>query len=371
MPDTRAREVVPLVQRLEGRLARLLAHVPGAWLLRVIGERPTVIDGQTLDPHVQFILARRRRKPAHLMGGPTPEEARRRNRLEIRAVSTDAGATPTEVHAVRTLTVPGATGALNARHYVPRLALTDSPPPLLVFIHGGGFVICDLDTHDEACRILCQYGDMQVLSITYRLAPEHPFPAGFDDCCAALQWAVAHAAELGADPQRVCVGGDSAAANLAIGAAHSVMREGALLAAQLLIYPTTDFKSAGPSKRLFADGFILTARDIEGFEQQYIGHDAALRADPRVSPARSTTLASSPPTYVVTAGFDPLRDEGEAYAAALTASGVTTRLRRETALTHGFLHLTTVVTTARTAVVTMAAGFRAFVDATGAGSDSR
>ncbi len=362
MSDGLTNDTIPLANRIEGRLARALRHVPGVWLLRAIGERPRVIDGLTLDPHVQFILAMQRRKAATLMSGLTPDEARRKNRLEIRAVTVGAGVAPTPVHTVRSLTVPGAAGPLVARHYVPTPTSDATAPALLVYFHGGGFVIGDPDTHDEACRMLCHFAGMHVLSVEYRLAPEFPFPAALDDCHATVRWAHAHAAELGADQSRVCVGGDSAGANLAIGVAHAMAADHTPVAAQLLIYPATDFTSAGASKTLFNSGYILTLDDIIEFERLYVGHDRRLRTDPRVSPAFSPTLAASPPTYIVTCGFDPLRDEGEAYAAALQGSGVKTLRWRESTLTHGFLHLTTIVPSARGAVIDMARRFRALLD---------
>lgn len=353
-PDT----PLSLMQRIEGRVARGLRSVRGAWLLRLIGEPPLVIDGLTLDAHVQFILASRRRKPHGLMCGPTPAEARRRNRNEIRAVTAGAGVRPTRVRSVRDLTVDGADGPLAARHYAPLAAGADAPPPLLVFFHGGGFVICDLDTHDEPCRMLCHHGNMHVLSVAYRLAPEHPFPAGLDDCIAALRWAIAHAGELGADPSRICVGGDSAGANLAVGAALAMASEDRRIAAQLLIYPTTDSASTHASRKLFAEGFVLTSADMNAFEALYLNDDLGLRSNPRVSPARSPSLAQCPPTLVITAGFDPLRDEGEEFAEDLTDAGVSAQCKRESRLVHGFLHMTTVVPEAYAAVVRMARQFR-------------
>lgn len=364
MPDVAHRHSGPSAgARIEGRIARLLSGLPGSWLLRMIGEQPLVRDGLTLDPHVQFILTARRRKPQMIMCGPTPEEARHRNRNEIAAAGTAAGARPTRVRFVRELTVDGADGPLQARHYAPPGSESSATAPLLVFFHGGGFVICDLDTHDEPCRMLSHYGDMHVLSVAYRLAPEHPFPAPLDDCIAALRWAQEHASDFGADPQRICAGGDSAGGNLSTVAALAVARDGHPIAAQLLIYPTTDATQRHPSRQLFSDGFVLTAADMDSFTQHYFGNDLNVRNDPRVSPALSSELAQAPPALVITAGFDPLRDEGEAYAAALTAAGATVQLHRERALVHGFLHMTTVVPAANAAVVQMARAFRTLIDA--------
>jgi acetyl esterase len=359
-------EPLPARARIEGRLARLLGGLPGAWLLRLIGEPPRVIDGLTLDPHVQFILATRRRRPSPSMCGPTPEVARLRNRREIQAVTISAGARPTRVRSVRELTVDGAAGPLAARHYAPPADGSDVAPPLLVFFHGGGFVICDLDTHDEACRILCRTAGVQVLSVAYRLAPEHPFPAAVEDCHAATRWAQAHAAALGANPARVCVGGDSAGANLAAVTALTLAREERPVCAQLLIYPTTDAAAERASHRTFSEGFVLTAVDLQEFQQHYLGAAAdRLRTDPRVSPAQSPDLALAPPTLVITAGFDPLRDEGEAFAQALTAVDVPVRLRREAGLVHGFLHMTTVVPAAHAAVVAMGAALKEMLPSSG------
>jgi acetyl esterase len=352
-------------ERLEGRLARLLAQLPGAWLLRLIGEQPTIIDGLTLDPHIQFILAARRRMPQPLMCEPTPAIARARNRREIAAAATSAGARPTRVRAVNAITVDGAGGPLPARHYIPIDADDREAPPLLVYFHGGGFVICDLDTHDEACRILCFESGMQVLSVAYRLAPEFPFPAPLSDCCAALRWSQENAVALGADPTRICVGGDSAGGNLATVAALTLAREGRPPAAQLLIYPTTDARATHPSRTLFASGFMLTAADIDAFLTEYLSADTThrddtLRDNPRVSPIRAEDLRLSPPALIVTAGFDPLRDEGEVYASALRSAGVPVQVRREAGLVHGFLHMTTVVPAARAAVVAMGRRFADF-----------
>jgi acetyl esterase len=184
-----------------------------------------------------------------------------------------------------------------------------------------------------------------------------------DDCVAAATWAQQHASELGADATRICVGGDSAGANLAAVTALALARDGRPLTAQLLIYPTTDTVMTR-TKELFSDGFVLTAADMTEFTQHYLGANRALYDDPRVSPARSPDLRLSPASLVVTAGFDPLRDEGEAYANALSAAGVRVQTRRESGLVHGFLHMTTLVPTAHRAVEGLARSFRTLLDET-------
>lgn len=358
---THRRDIPGARERFEGRVARLLSAVPGSWLCRLIGEAPTVVDGQQLDGHVQFILASRRWRPQHLLSGPTPAEGRQRYRREVATVSEMSGARPTRVRSVTNLTVETPAGPLAARHYVPLIRNPGETPPLLVYLHGGGFVIGDLDTHDEPCRLLCHHAEMQVLHVAYRLAPEHPFPAAADDACAALRWALQHAASLGADSARVCIGGDSAGANIAAVAALELAREGRTPVAQLMIYPTTDATAAHASRQLFGIGFALTAADIDAFFGYYLGNDPALSSNPRVSPAFTVDLAISPPTLLTTAGFDPLRDEGEAYAAALRSAGVRVQTLRSAELVHGYLHMTTVVPAAHRAVVETAHRFRELV----------
>ncbi len=355
------REVPSRRERIEGRIARLLSGLPGHWLLRLIGESPRVVDGLTLDAHVQFILAARRRRPQHLLCEPTVEAGRNRYRREIQAASVSSGARPTRVKSVSLLTIEGAEGPLPARHYTPLGDDRTAAKPLLLFLHGGGFVIGDLDTHDEPCRLLCAHGDMHVLSVAYRLAPEHPFPAPVDDACAALRWAQMHAATLGANALQVCVGGDSAGGNLAAVAALTVAQEGHPVLAQLLIYPTTDFASELPSRRLFANGYVLSAGDMDAFFVHYLGGDPAMRRDARTSPAFSPDLANSPPTLITTADFDPLRDEGESYAQALRDAGVEVRTKRVAGMPHGYLHMTTVVPMARAATVDTARLFKALI----------
>ncbi|MCC7054426.1 MAG: alpha/beta hydrolase [Gemmatimonadaceae bacterium] len=348
-------------ERVEGRLARLLAGLPGSWLLRLIGEAPAVVEGSTLDPHVQFLLAARRRRPPQLLVEPTPEAARRRYRREIQAIAESSGARPTRVRSVRNLQVPGGDGMLDARLYLPPLVDTDTPVPLLLFLHGGGFVLGDLDTHDEPCRILCTEAGIQVLNIAFRLAPEHPFPAPLADACAAMRWAQDHAASLGADPGSVCIGGDSGGGNLAIGASLALAREQRTPAAMLLVYPATDFTADLPSRHTFGEGFLLTAADMDAFATIYVAGDTTRWLDPRASPVRDPDLHLLPPTLVATAEFDPLRDEAVAFTERLCAAGVDVRTRRARGLPHAFMHLTTIAPAARVAAVETAHAFRAML----------
>jgi acetyl esterase len=196
-----------------------------------------------------------------------------------------------------------------------------------------------------------------VLSASYRLAPEHPFPKGLEDTVAAFRWAAEHAAELGVDPSRIAVGGDSAGANLATATCLQARDEGdgAQPAMQLLIYPVTD-ADGGPSRRLFAEGFQLTKADMDWFEAHYLSGDGD-KEDPRISVLRAD-LAGLPPAYVTTAGFDPLRDEGEAYAERLRAAGVPVALRRHAGLVHGFANMTEISRSSRAAMLEAAGAVR-------------
>lgn len=340
-----------VLPELERRLLRTLVGLPSAWALRLAGGAPLASDAGVLDPTIQLILSLQRRRGLMGVTAGTPDGTRRRLRQQTAMVA----AAPTPVGRVREITVPGADGPLPARHYAPVESF--GPQPLLVFFHGGGFVAGDLDSHDEPCRLLCRHTGCHVLSVHYRLAPEFPFPAGVEDAYAASQWALEHAIELGADPTRVAVGGDSAGANLATVACLLGLRRGAPLpVAQLLIYPPTDYHTPWRSRSAFAEGLLLTGEDIEFFHAQYAaGNDPD---DERHSPLRSADLSGLPPTVLVTAAFDPLRDEGEAYADALRAAGNRVVAWRVPGMVHGFLNLSTVSRTAHDAVVEIAGATR-------------
>ncbi len=238
---------------------------------------------------------------------------------------------------VRRLTVDGADGPLSARLYVPRADQGRAPAPLLVFLHGGGFIYGDLDTHEQTCRFLAEQAGCRVLSVDYRLAPEARHPAQALDCAAAYRWVVAHTDTLGADPLRIGVGGDSAGGYLAAVTAIAAAREALPCAFQLLIYPLTDSRGGTASRALFGEGMVLTTEFIDLAEESWLepGQD---RSDPDVSPVlREDLPAGLAPAYVATAGFDPLRDEGEAYARVLAAAGVEVLTQRFGDQIHGFV----------------------------------
>ena len=244
-------------------------------------------------------------------------------------------AAPADIASVREQTIDGPGGELRIRLYTPQ---GSGPFPLLVFFHGSGFVLCSLDTHDGMCRNLCAGAGCVVASVDYRLAPEHKFPAGIDDCLHATRWAVAHAAELGADPSRIAVAGDSAGANMAAVTALRLRDEGgARLCGQLLLYPVTDYHTPGtPSYEANAEGYGLTRDTMKWFWGHYLT-DPSEGAHPHASPLRAPDLSGLPPALVVTAEYDPLRDEGEFYAEKLRAAGVPTHTTRYEGVNHGFM----------------------------------
>jgi acetyl esterase len=225
-----------------------------------------------------------------------------------------------------------------ARLYVPYGAPQSGP--LLVYFHGGGWVQGSLASHDRACRLLASMSGVRIVSVEYRLAPEHPFPAAAEDALAAYAAVAERHAELGGDPARLALGGDSAGGNLAAVTAQASCAEPGLPrpAFQLLIYPALDMSRRTDSRRLFGERFLLTEQSMSWYEEQYVP-DPARRSDPRVSPLLAEDLGGVPPAYIATCLADPLRDEGEAYARRLHAAGVPVALQRHP-LVHGFFNQT-------------------------------
>ncbi|MFC7328636.1 alpha/beta hydrolase [Marinactinospora rubrisoli] len=222
-----------------------------------------------------------------------------------------------------------------------------SPRPVIVYFHGGGFVLCGLDSHDGVCRLLADGAGAVVVSVDYRRAPEHRFPAAVRDAHAAVRWVHRTADALDADPARLAVAGDSAGGNLAAVSTLLAREQGGPpIAFQLLIYPQTDFLSTLPSRRENAEGYFLTARHLAWFREQYLASPGEA-AHPHASPLRAASLAGLPPALVVTAEYDPLRDEGEAYADRLTASGVPATTLRADGLFHGFFGMSAALPAAR------------------------
>jgi acetyl esterase len=348
-------EAEVLARRLQPLLGRALAALPARAQLALSGGEPLQLDGQRLDPGIQLLLRLlQARGEGSLASDPDADPIAERERARAEALA--SAGRPTPVGGVAELELEGGAGPLRARHYAP--PEPSGREPLLVYFHGGGWVICDLDTHDEPCRLICRHAGVHVLSVDYRLAPEHPFPAAVEDALAAARWALANAEQLGADPDRVAVGGDSAGGNLAAITARALAREGARpLALQALIYPATDFTSRRRSDELFAEGFFLTQAAREWFERHYLP-DGVDRADPRLSPLRAPDLQGFAPAVVATAAFDPLRDQGEEYALALAQAGNRVALRRFPGLIHGFINFTGVNRASREATIALAGMIR-------------
>lgn len=263
----------------------------------------------------------------------TPRQARELYLKGCVAASPEAP----ELKRIVPLSIPAPEGAIPARLYVPKTPRTRSGlSPALVFFHGGGWVIGDLDTHDVACRKLAHEGALILVAVDYRLAPEHKFPAAVEDAIAATRWIAANAAELGIDASRLSVGGDSAGGNLAAVVALAAREDnGPALAGQALIYPATDFAMSHPSHSEPETSVLLTHSVVRWFRDHYLT-GAADAGDWRASPARAESLSGLPPAFVLTAGADPLRDEGEAYAKRLEAAGVPVTHRRFPGQFHGF-----------------------------------
>jgi acetyl esterase len=338
------------VETVEGAVLRPVIALPGPVRRRLAGA-PIEIDGNVLDPDLQLILRLRSLLPKQ---PKSSVEAARKNLSTLTRMVTG---TPRELARVTELTVRGADGQLGARLYVPRTA-PETGGGLLVFLHGGGWVVGDLDSHDGFCRELADESGVRVLSVDYRLAPEAVAPVAAEDCIAAFSWAVEHAEDLGADPARVGVGGDSAGGNLAaVVAQQCVWRGLPAPALQLLLYPSVDFVARRPSRDTFAEGFLLTDEDIFWYRDHYTP-DPEIRPDPLVSPVLAADLSGLPPAHIVTAGFDPLRDEGTEYAEKLRAAGVSVRHVCERSMTHGFVNILVLSEGARLARLRIAAAVR-------------
>jgi acetyl esterase/lipase len=266
---------------------------------------------------------------------------------------------PPELKSAEPLAIPAPHGTIPARIYTPNsLRRKDGFAPCLVFFHGGGWVIGNLETHDVVCRKLAHEGEMIVISVDYRLAPEHKFPAAVDDAIIATKWISANAKRHGIDASRVIVGGDSAGGNLAAVVALAARDgDGPKISAQLLVYPATEFSRRHASHREPETSILLTHSVIGWFMNHYLG-DADI-SDWRASPARAKTLAGLPPAYVLTAGADPLRDEGDEYAARLKEAGVAVTYKHFPGQFHGFFTMGKLLNHANIAVTEIAAWLKA------------
>jgi len=295
-----------------------------------------------LDPQAKAVLDQ-----FASMGGPQLHEMSVAQARELILGMVALGGEPESIARVENRTVPGPAGQIPVRIYTP---VGTAPFPVLVYFHGGGWVIGNLDTHDGICRSLANRVGCLVVSVDYRLAPEHRFPAAPEDCYAATRWLAEHAGSLGGDKGRIAVGGDSAGGNLAaVVALMARDRGGPKLAFQLLVYPATDTDFETRSYRENSEGYFLTRADMVWFWNHYAPRDED-RRNPYAAPLRAASLRGLPPALVITAEFDPLCDDGNAYAARLREDGVPVRLSQQDGLIHGFFQMGAVIDRGRASV---------------------
>jgi acetyl esterase len=336
-------------QRVLRWIARVLIGLPD-WLIRWLVGKPIEREGRMLDLQVQLMLAlvrATRAKPWYEMSLP---HARRQ--LEAEAGFLTPAMPP--LAGIENILLTGPAGPISARLYRP--AGLSQSAPALVFYHGGGFVLGSIDSHDPPCRWIAAHVGCVVISVDYRLAPEHPFPAGVDDAIAAFRALAGGCDSLGLDPARLAVGGDSAGGNLAAVVAQQTRSDAIRPCFQLLIYPATDMPMSFPSIRTFGSGYLLQKASMDWFIASYLpaGQD---KLDPRCSPLYGD-VAGLPPALVQTAGFDPLCDEGEAYAKKMRDAGVAVEQRRYAGLIHGYLNTSGTVRAARVAMDDIVASLR-------------
>jgi acetyl esterase len=318
--------------RVERSVARAFVNLPSPLLRALTGPARRSPEGFELDPEIQSLvwLMTLREGPDMHAG-----QLRRARRSLDHSGPLLARSTPDVT--TRDRRVAGAAGDRRVRVYTPAAA-RGRPAPGLVWFHGGGFTIGSIESHDGICRALASESGVVVASVDYRLAPEHPFPAAVDDAVAATRSIIENAKDYGMDPRAVAVGGDSAGGNLSAVTAQALRGSATAPAFQLLIYPATDFTRSTPSHGFFAKGFILTKSTMDWFIESYLPSPEAIQ-DPRASCLFAKDLTRLAPALVVTAGFDPLRDEGKAYADRMRAAGVAVEYVCAEGAVHGFFNM--------------------------------
>ena len=289
-----------------------------------------------LDPQAQAYLERQ----AAANVPPKREVGPEKLRQQARTQATYLSSAPVPVGHIENIEIPGPNGPVPVRIYTPD---GSGPFPVLVYIHGGGWVNCDLDTHDTVCRGLTNGADCMVAAVDYRQAPENKFPVGLEDSYAALEWLAANAARLNGDPSRLAVGGDSSGGNFAAELAQMARdRGGPKLALQVLIYPNIDLRLDAPSIERNGKNYGLTKEDLEWYREQYINSEEDI-LNPLASPGLAADLSGLPPAFILTVEYDPLIDEAEIYAKQLTEAGVPVKLSRYDGMIHGFIRMTALI----------------------------
>lgn len=327
---------------LQATIAKLLMKLPGGLLVKLSGGEPLVLGGRTLDPRFQFMMEGAKRQPP--MSSLSPAEARAASAagLAMFADKPEPGVSWSDSE------IPATDGhKIPVRIYRPDNQ--DPKAPMMVYYHFGGGVIGDLETCHVFCTMIAKAAACPVLSVDYRLAPEHKFPAGLEDCIDAYEWALRNAAKHGAPAGAATIGGDSMGGNFTAIVAQEMMRERKPMPLlQLMIYPATEIEDEFPSYQTYGETYPLDAETMRWFMEQYIP-DGQDKSDVRLSPARETRLEDLPPAIVATAGFDPLVDDGAAYAQLLRKAGVKVTYKCYDSLAHGFTAFTGAVPAARTA----------------------
>lgn len=344
-------QVKEIARELQGRAAHMALRMPIAWVHIAAG--PAIVrDGRVLDSRTQWflrLLAASGQKPLHTLGVS-------RSRHEFDLFMNVLGGRPAPVGEILDRTINAPAGRLRVRLYRPAGSVARLLPTIL-FFHGGGFVIGSPEGYDLPSRYFTARTGCAVVVVDYRLAPEHKFPAAIDDGVAAFRWLAAEGASLGLDPARIIIAGDSAGGTIAAVVTQEVRDEPQTPCLQWLIYPATDLGDERPSHDSCGEGFLLMRPDMEWFRDQYLT-DLAQVTDPRVSPLRAADLSGLPPALIYTAGFDPLRDEGRAYAERLAAAGVKAVHREFDSLIHGFVGMRGALPAAARAMDDMVAGLR-------------
>jgi len=340
-----------IAREVQGKVANLALRMPISWV-NILAGPPVAVDGRTLDGRAQWflkLLARSGQPALHTM---SVAEARE----EYDAFMQLLGGRPAPVSEIVDRTLPGPAGPIRVRLYRPVGTVARLLPTILYF-HGGGWVIGSLEGYDLACRYFCARSGCAVVAVDYRLAPEHKFPAAVDDALASYRWLSDGAVSFGLDPDRIVVAGDSAGGTLAAVVARTMRHEPHPPCLQWLIYPATDMAGDNASHRSCGDGFLLTKADMAWFRMHYLNDDHEID-DPRASPLRFPDVSGAAPALIFTAGFDPLRDEGQAYGERLRAAGVKVIHREFETLIHGFVGMRGALHAAARAMDDMVAGLR-------------